>query len=73
MVYAVLADNKLRETLFDAYMTAVRKWGQPLEIRSDKAAEHRFIKDKILAWRRHAVKKPWRTGSSTHNQVRCLP
>lgn len=68
VVWAKMASNKRKETMFEAYSGAVQKFGHPLRIRSDYAGEHVLVERDIVA-ARPGVYRAYLTGSSVHNQV----
>lgn len=71
MVWGKVASNKRKETIYEAYCSAIHKYGHPLRIRSDYAGEHSLVERDIVA-ARPGVRRPYLTGSSVHNQVSIL-
>ena len=67
MFYARVASNKTQETLFEPFFAIVQKFGPPLRVRSDFAAEHSLIK-RYMEEVRHGTSNPFLVGSSVHNQ-----
>jgi hypothetical protein len=67
VLYARVASNKTQETLFEPFSAAVQKFGPPLRVRSEFAAEHALIK-RYMEEVRPATCKPFLVGSSVHNQ-----
>ena len=68
VLYANVAKDKTQETIFQPFKAAVQKFGTPLRVRSDFAAEHVFVYEYIEEARvdtRHL----FLVGSSVHNQV----
>lgn len=67
VLYARVASNKHQETLFEPFSEAVRKFGPPLRVKSDFAAEHALIRKYMLEVR-SGTRNPFLVGSSVHNQ-----
>ena len=67
VLYAHVASNKTQETLFEPFSAAVQKFGPPLWVRCDFAAEHSLIK-RYMEEVRPETHNPFLVGSSVHNQ-----
>jgi hypothetical protein len=69
VLYAEVAANKTSETLYKPFAEAVRRFGNPLCVRSDFAAEHTLIRQHMLAACPGGPRNPFLVGSSIQNQV----
>ncbi|KAG0586480.1 hypothetical protein KC19_2G093900 [Ceratodon purpureus] len=67
VLYAKVASNKTQETLFEPFLGDVQKFGAPLRVRSDFAAEHVLIQ-RYMEETRPGPRNPFLVGSSVHNQ-----
>jgi hypothetical protein len=43
VVWAHIATNKQKKTIFEVYFVAIAKYGHPLRIRSDFVCEHNLV------------------------------
>jgi hypothetical protein len=64
---ARVTSNKTHGTLFEPFSEAVQKFGPPLRVRSDFAAEHALIRRYMLEVR-SGTRNPFLVGSFVHNQ-----
>jgi len=67
VLWARAAMDKQQTTIYDAYADAVRKYGRPLRVRSDFAAEHNLVEADMRRGRPN-IFRPFLRGSSVHNQ-----
>ena len=68
VLYANVAIDKTQETIFEPFRAVVSKFGTPLRVRFDFAAEHVFICE-YMEKARVDTRNPFLVGYSVHNQV----
>jgi hypothetical protein len=67
VLWACVAMNKWKETIFVGYFTVIARYGHPLKIMSNRACEHNLVQENMEnVWQE--VLKPFLSGSSIHNQ-----
>ncbi|XP_066265668.1 uncharacterized protein [Branchiostoma lanceolatum] len=67
IVYLVCSTNNRAATVYEAFRSAVAKWGVPARVRSDYGMENTKVALYMLV-KRGGEKNPFLTGKSTHNQ-----
>lgn len=67
MCYMHVLHQTRPRTLFGPFSAAVQKFGPPLRVRSDFAAEHGLIK-RYMEEAQFRIRNPFLVGSSVHNQ-----
>lgn len=68
VLYAKVATDKTQETIFEPFRVAMQKFGTPLRVRLDFAAEHVLIRE-FMEEARVDTRNPFLVASSVHNQV----
>lgn len=67
MIWARAAVDKRQTTIYEPYADAVRRYGRPLRVRSDFAAEPNMVEADMRMGRPN-IFRPFLRGSSVHNQ-----
>ena len=67
VLWACTAMDKRQITIYDAYADAVCRYGRPLRVRSDFAAEHNMVEEDMRRGQPNIFRSFLR-GSSVHNQ-----
>ncbi len=66
VLWACVAMNKQKETIFAGYFITIAKYGHPLKIQSNFACEYNLVQENMENVRQE-VFKPFFSGSSIHN------
>ena len=66
-IYLKVNNNNTANTVLNAFLEAVRQFGMPTRVRSDKGGENVLVVEFMLT-HQEAVDRPFIAGRSVHNQ-----